>query len=108
MQFNNNNKKINSFVAINRLAYYFRKQSHSITKCQKCIALSTNGRVLKIDELILCLNCFGIGHTDMKLCLSKRVCSKCEKVHNMLFQRDVQQNVQNAPTSNVCNEVRLS
>lgn len=96
-----NNKKVNAFIATNRLACYLCKQSHPIYKCQKFIALNANERALKVDELNLCRNCLGTGHTDVQVCRSKRVCSKCEKAHNTLLHSDVPQVVQNPSTSNV-------
>ncbi|CAI6362986.1 unnamed protein product [Macrosiphum euphorbiae] len=100
----NNNKRFNAFVTTNRLACYFCKEPHPIYKCQKFIALSASERTLKVDELNLCRNCLGTGHTDVKLCWSKKVYSKCKKMHNTLLHADVKQDVQNAFMSNVSNE----
>jgi len=103
----NNNKKFNTFVTTNHLACYFCRKPHPIYKCQRFIALSVNERTLKVDELNLCRNCLGTGKifTDVKLCWSKKGCSKCKKkTHNTLLHGDVTQAVQNASTSNVSNE----
>uniref|UniRef100_A0A2S2PTX9 Integrase catalytic domain-containing protein n=1 Tax=Schizaphis graminum TaxID=13262 RepID=A0A2S2PTX9_SCHGA len=97
------NKKVNAFVTTSRLACYFCKQSHPIYKCQKFIALNANARALKVDELNLCRNCLGMGHTDTQLCKSKRVCSKCDKAHNTLLHGETPQVIQSPSTENEAN-----
>jgi len=44
-----------------------------------------------------------MGHTDIQLCKSKRVCSKCDKVHNTLLHGEIQQVIHSPATANVVN-----
>ncbi|XP_065365574.1 uncharacterized protein LOC135958605 [Calliphora vicina] len=84
------NKKVHSFQAkvSTPKCQLCPKETHTIRKCAKFLKMSYQQRLEEIKKEGLCLNCFSKTHS-VRNCTSKHSCFKCQKRHNTLLHKDV-------------------
>lgn len=61
--------------------------NHPVRQCPTLLQASVNSRINMVQDRKLCKNCFAYSHNTAK-CGSKKLCSKCNKRHNLLLHID--------------------